>query len=201
MDKLKAFLRKIHIVYAILNYKGRYLKILITLFRKLKFYLKSKLQKADLWIGRGCIIEKDFTFEFHGVDAKVDIGNNFYARQGGHIICENGHLKIGDDSFLNYNVSITCLDRIEIGQGALIANNVVIVDHDHDEKGGFKKAPITIGKHAWIGANATILKGVTIGDGAVVAAGAVVNKDVSANTVVAGVPAKCIKRIYERNEQ
>ena len=47
----------------------------------------------------------------------------------------------------------------------------------------------------WIGANATILQGVTIGDGAVVAAGAVVNRDVPANTVVGGVPARIIKRI------
>ena len=52
-----------------------------------------------------------------------------------------------------------------------------------------------IGKNVWIGANATILPGVTIGDGAVIAAGALVSKDVEANTVVGGVPAKLIKRI------
>ncbi|WP_278853885.1 DapH/DapD/GlmU-related protein, partial [Thomasclavelia spiroformis] len=52
-----------------------------------------------------------------------------------------------------------------------------------------------IGKKVWIGSHATILPGVTIGDNAIVAAGAVVTKDVPANTVVGGVPAKIIKNV------
>ena len=52
-----------------------------------------------------------------------------------------------------------------------------------------------IGKNVWIGSRSVILPGVTIGDGAIVAAGAVVTKDVPANTVVGGVPAKVIKEI------
>ena len=58
-------------------------------------------------------------------------------------------------------------------------------------------APIKIGNDVWIGAHATILAGVTIGNGAVIAAGAVVTKDVPANMVVGGVPAKIIKNIGE----
>ena len=54
---------------------------------------------------------------------------------------------------------------------------------------------IAIGKNVWIGANATITSGVTIGDNAIVAAGAVVTRDVPANTVVGGVPARVIKRL------
>lgn len=52
-----------------------------------------------------------------------------------------------------------------------------------------------IRKNVWIGSNATILQGVKIGDNAIVAAGAVVTKDVPANTIVGGVPAKIIKSI------
>lgn len=191
--KVKEFLRKFHIVYAVLNYKGRYWKVFSTLFKKQKLSLQSKIRKAHLYIGQGCILEKGFTLELNGSGATVHIGNNFYSRRNSHIICENGELLIGDDIFLNYNVSITCLEKIQIGQGTLIANNVVIVDHDHDGS-EFKTAPIVIGNGVWIGANATILKGVTIEDGAVIAAGAVVTRNISKDTIVGGVPAKYIKR-------
>src|SRR5699024_11709289 len=58
---------------------------------------------------------------------------------------------------------------------------------------------VLIKENAWLGANATILPGVTVGENAVVAAGAVVSKDVPANTVIAGVPAKVIKKSEENN--
>ena len=54
-------------------------------------------------------------------------------------------------------------------------------------------------QNAWIGANTTILPGVTVGENAVVAAGAVVTRNVPANTVVAGVPARVIKTIKHKN--
>jgi acetyltransferase-like isoleucine patch superfamily enzyme len=55
--------------------------------------------------------------------------------------------------------------------------------------------PIVVKRNAWIGAAATILPGVTIGENAVVAAGAVVSRDVPANSIVAGVPAKVVKTL------
>jgi acetyltransferase-like isoleucine patch superfamily enzyme len=69
-----------------------------------------------------------------------------------------------------------------------------------EHRGNLLPAPIHIGKHVWIGANATICPGVSIGDGAVIAAGAVVNRDVDANTVVGGVPARVIKNLKEEEK-
>lgn len=107
---------------------------------------------------------------------------------------------IGNEVFFNHNCSITSMELIKIGDKCNIANNVVIVDHDHliSEYGvsvGYNTAAVEIGDNVWIGANATILKGAHIGNGAVIAAGAVVNCDVPSYEVWGGVPAKRIKKL------
>ena len=86
---------------------------------------------------------------------------------------------------------------ITIEDGAMIAANVQLISNNHDlyERQVITCKPVHIGKNAWVGAGATILPGVTIGDNAVVGAGSVVTKDVEANTIVAGNPAKLIKII------
>ncbi|NBK92834.1 acyltransferase [bacterium 1XD21-13] len=98
-------------------------------------------------------------------------------------------MTIGDKCFFNTHVSITCLERITIGDRCQIANNVVIVDQDHNYRAGWGSywtAPVTIGNDVWIGANAVILKGSTIGDGAVIAAGAVVKGHVEPRSLYFG---------------
>lgn len=86
---------------------------------------------------------------------------------------------------------------ITIDDGAMIAANVQLISNNHDlyERQIITCKPIHIGKNAWIGAGATILPGITVGDNAVVGAASVVTKDVLADTIVAGNPAKFIKRI------
>ena len=66
---------------------------------------------------------------------------------------------------------------------------------DSKKRANLLPAPVHIGADAWLGANVTALPDVTVGDGAVVAAGAVVTKDVSARTVVGGVPAKVVREL------
>ena len=93
-----------------------------------------------------------------------------------YINVDGGVLSIGHGCFFNTGVSITCLEKVEIGENCAIANNVVIVDHDHDfRKGsGYKSSPVIIGNNVWIGANCVILRGSIIEDNCVVAAGTVV---------------------------
>jgi len=112
------------------------------------------------------------------------------------IVFENGVLELGS-GFLNSNVKIRCTNNIKIGKNVAISHDVTIMDSDaHNIKyeGYQMTKPITIGDNVWIGSRALIMKGVNIGNGAIVAAGSVVTKDVPANCMVAGVPAKVIKK-------
>lgn len=86
---------------------------------------------------------------------------------------------------------------ITIEDGALIAANVQLISNNHDlyNRQVITCKPIHIGKNAWIGAGATILPGVTVGANAVVGAASVVTKNVPANTIVVGNPAKPIRTI------
>lgn len=91
---------------------------------------------------------------------------------------------------------------ITIEDGAMIAANVQIISNNHDlyESQVITCKPVHIGKNAWIGAGTTILPGVTVGDNAVVGAASVVTKDVAADTIVAGNPARFIRRIPPLSE-
>ena len=107
--------------------------------------------------------------------------------------------KIGKNVFINFDCVFLDLGGITIEDNVLIAPKVSLLSEGHplspNDRQSLVPGHIHIKKNAWIGAGATILPGVTIGENSVVAAGAVVSKDVPANTVVGGVPAKTIKTI------
>ena len=109
------------------------------------------------------------------------------------------NLKIGKNVFINSCCQFQDQGGITIGDGTLVGPKTVIATLNHhmdpSKRANLFPKPVVIGKNVWIGANVTILPGVTIGDGAVIAAGAVVNKDVKANTIAGGVPAKYIKDV------
>ena len=111
------------------------------------------------------------------------------------------NITVGEGVFINAGCKFQDQGGIEIGDGALIGHGVVLATLNHDldpaRRQQLHPGKIRIGKGVWIGANATVTAGVTIGDNAVIAAGAVVTKDVPANTVAGGVPARIIKRIGE----
>lgn len=91
---------------------------------------------------------------------------------------------------------------ITIDDGAMIAANVQLISNNHDlyERHVITCKPVHIGRNAWIGAGATILPGVTVGDNAVVGAASVVTRDVAPDTIVAGNPARFIRRIEPQTD-
>ena len=109
------------------------------------------------------------------------------------------HTKIGKNVFINFDCVFLDLGGITIEDNVLIAPKVSLLSEGHPvnplDRQSLVPGQIHIRKNAWIGAGATILPGVTIGENSVVAAGAVVSKDVPANTIVGGIPAKIIKAI------
>lgn len=111
---------------------------------------------------------------------------------------KHGYLRIGNNTRIN-GATISVQEEVLIGNNCRIAPHVIIMDGDfHDTQDRLSdgsKSRITIKDKAWVATRAMILKGVTIGEGAVVAAGSVVTKNVQDYTVVAGVPAKVIKKL------
>jgi acetyltransferase-like isoleucine patch superfamily enzyme len=109
------------------------------------------------------------------------------------------HIRIGKNVFINHACTFLDLGGITIEDEVMIGPKVSLISENHPvnptERKTLDLKPITIGRNAWIGANAVILPGVTVGENAVVAAGAVVTENVPDNTVVAGVPARVIKSL------
>ena len=111
------------------------------------------------------------------------------------------NIRLGKRVFINSCCSFQDQGGVTIGDDVLIGHRVSLATLNHDptpeKRSWMHPAPIVIGNKVWIGDNATILPGVTIGENSIVAAGAVVTKDVPANVIVGGLPARIIKTIEE----
>lgn len=110
-------------------------------------------------------------------------------------------VSVGEGTFINYGAFIDGAAPVRIGRQCSLGPRVVILTGSHRiggrerRAGAADAAAVEIGDGAWIGANVTILPGCTVGPGAIVAAGAVVTKDVGADELVAGVPARFVRRL------
>lgn len=108
---------------------------------------------------------------------------------------------VGENFFANFDCIILDVCEVRFGDNCMLGPSVQIYTATHplhpDERNSGREygKPITIGNNVWIGGHAVINPGVNIGDNAIIAAGAVVVKDVPANVVVGGNPAKVIKEI------
>lgn len=126
---------------------------------------------------------------FGSVGAGVNIRPPFF--------CDYGYnIHIGDGSFMNFNCVVLDVVKVTIGKNTQIGSAVQILTADHPREPELRSRvlefgrPVAIGDNVWIGSGAIILPGVTIGDNAVVGAGSVVTRDVPANTIAVGNPAR-----------
>ena len=124
------------------------------------------------------------------VDESVTVFPPFYSEFG-------KNLRLGKGVFVNMGCRFQDTGGITIGDGSLIGHGTTLTTLNHavdpDRRADMTPAPVVIGRKVWLGAGVTVVPGVRIGDGAIVGAGAVVTRDVPADTVVAGVPAKTIR--------
>ncbi len=117
-------------------------------------------------------------------DANLILGKGVSIRRNCEINVRQGaEVKIGDNTFFNNGCIITAHEKIQIGNNVEFGPNVMVFDHDHKFKNGYKAkefecAEILIGDNVWVGAGTIILKGSHIGDGGVVAAGSIVKGDI-----------------------
>lgn len=154
-------------------------------------------RRAKILIGENVLMCSDPKHNSLGVFQKVIV----------KAIRAKAELIIGSNVGMS-GASISCSQRIHIGNGTLIGSGAIITDSDaHSIHAEFRNdpnyiitAPVFIGENVFIGARAIILKGVTIGNGAVIGAGAVVTKNVDPLTIVAGNPAKVISQISIKDD-
>ena len=155
---------------------------------------------------------------YNGDLGKIHIGKNVSLNSadwanpigsGNHIwiqiIGRESSLSIGDETGIS-NTAITCATKVEIGKQCLIGSGCKIYDTDfhilpiQGKEKRINSAPIIIEDRVFIGAGSTILKGVRIGENSVVGAGSVVAKDIPANEVWAGNPARFVYKLNYRDE-
>ncbi|NND66573.1 MAG: acyltransferase [Halioglobus sp.] len=115
-----------------------------------------------------------------------------------------GRIQIGDGSLMSPGSRMSASDEIVVGKGVMLANGAYITDSDwhtiYDRMVRTDPAPVHIGDNVWLGDGSTVLKGVTVGENSVIAARSVVTRDVPANVVVAGNPAKVVKELDATRE-
>jgi acetyltransferase-like isoleucine patch superfamily enzyme len=160
-----------------------------------KLRLRRRLLLDGLaFVGPGCSLEV-------GRDATVELGRWSWIGHGCKIRSHEGTVSIGAKTVLGQECTISSFQHVSIGRECVIADRVMLIDFDHGmveverpiRLQGIYKRDVRVGNNVWIGYGACILRGVTVGDNAVIGTNAVVTRDVPANAVVGGVPARVIR--------
>ncbi len=115
--------------------------------------------------------------------------------------CHEGLVEIGSKTVMGQECTITAYQHIRIGEQCVIADKAMFIDFDHGvveverpiRQQGIYKRDVEVGSNVWIGYGACVLRGVRVGDNSVIGTNSVVTKDVPANAVVGGIPARMLR--------
>ena len=147
-----------------------------------------------LFLGRGLELEV-------GRKGRIDFGRFVWIGDGTKIRCHEGVVEIGEKTVMGQECTISAYQRVRIGAQCVIADRAMFIDFDHGvveverpiRQQGIYKRDVEVGSNVWIGYGACVLRGVSVGDNSIVGTNSVVTRDVPANAVVAGIPARVIR--------
>lgn len=174
---------------------NRHYATLIARWAWLKLRWRGRLQTDGI-----CFVCRGVQFEI-GKDARVVLGRWSWLGHGTKVRAHEGEVVIGAKSVLGQECTISAYQHVSIGRECIVADRVMLIDFDHGvveverpiRLQGIYKRDVRVGHNVWIGYGACILRGVTVGDNSVIGTNAVVPKDVPANAVVGGVPARVLR--------
>ncbi len=186
--------------------------LLVTrLINKIK---REKIQKQIKYVGKGTNISPDLKIIngkniFLGEDCQIGPNCRIEAWTTYNNKIYHPVIKLGNDVRINSRCHIGAINKVIIKDDCLIGSNVMIIDHAHGnnswkemkihpgDRDLYSKGPVIIGEKTWLCENVVILPNVHIGKGCIIGASAVVTKDIPDYSVVAGNPAKIVKKINE----
>ena len=136
-----------------------------------------------------------------GRGACVRLGRFVWIGHGTKIRCHEGEVEIGAKTVIGQDCTISAYRRVRIGEQCVIADRAMFIDFDHNvadtevpiRRQGIYMRDVEVGNNVWIGYNAQILRGVRVGDNSVIGANSVVTRDIPANAVAAGTPARVVR--------
>lgn len=175
--------------------RPRYFAMLVRLACfKLRFRGRLKLDGV-------CFIHRGVELEI-SKGAVVRLGRWCWIGRGTKIRAHEGEVEIGAKTALGQECTISAFQHVSIGRECVIADRVMFIDFDHGiteverpiRQQGIYKRDVRVGHNVWLGYGACVLRGVTIGDNSVLGTYGVATKDIPANVVAGGLPARVLRK-------
>ncbi|HEY3959805.1 MAG TPA: acyltransferase [Solirubrobacteraceae bacterium] len=177
------------------NMLNRHYAPLLARYLLLKLRYGKRLQTDGI-----CFVCPGVQLEI-GRDATLRIGRWAWLGHGTKIRVHEGEVCIGAKTVMGQECTISAFQHVSIGRECIVADRVMLIDFDHGaveverpvRLQGIYKRDVRVGHNVWMGYGACVLRGVSIGDNSIVGTSAVITKDIPANAVVAGSPARVIR--------